>query len=74
MSEQLKQELFEILDAHFAEPRERYNELMADRKEIDAIFCCVGGGGLLAGISAYCKRVTPKTRMKSLSIKYISLA
>ncbi|MGB7337787.1 MAG: tryptophan--tRNA ligase [Phototrophicaceae bacterium] len=33
----LKQELFEVLDAHFAEPRERYNELMANRKEIDAI-------------------------------------
>ncbi|GAB5490204.1 MAG: tryptophan--tRNA ligase [Phototrophicaceae bacterium] len=33
----LKQELFEVLDAHFSDPRERYNELMADRKEIDAI-------------------------------------
>lgn len=33
----LKQELFELLDANFSEPRERYNELMANRKEIDAI-------------------------------------
>lgn len=33
----LKQELFEVLDSHFAEPRERYNELMANKKEVDAI-------------------------------------
>lgn len=33
----LKQELFEVLDAHFAEPRERYNELMSNRNEIDEI-------------------------------------
>jgi tryptophanyl-tRNA synthetase len=33
----LKQELFELLDETFSEPRERYNELMANRKEIDAI-------------------------------------
>lgn len=33
----LKQELYEVLDAHFAEPRERYNDLMANRKEIDEI-------------------------------------
>ncbi|MGJ3240911.1 MAG: tryptophan--tRNA ligase [Anaerolineae bacterium] len=33
----LKQELFELLDGHFAEPRERYNALMANKKEIDAI-------------------------------------
>lgn len=33
----LKQELFEVLDETFREPRERYNELMANRKEIDAI-------------------------------------
>lgn len=34
---ELKEELFELLDASFSQPRERYNELMADRKEIDAI-------------------------------------
>jgi tryptophanyl-tRNA synthetase len=33
----LKQELFELLDATFAEPRERYNELMANREEVDRI-------------------------------------
>ncbi len=28
---------------------------------IDAIFCCVGGGGLLAGVAAFVKRVRPRT-------------
>jgi threonine dehydratase len=32
-------------------------------KPIDAIFCCVGGGGLLAGVAAYVKRLRPNTRM-----------
>ena len=26
---------------------------------LDVVFCCVGGGGLLAGVSAYIKRVRP---------------
>lgn len=30
---------------------------------IDAVFCCVGGGGLLAGVAAYIKRVRPQTRL-----------
>ena len=30
---------------------------------IDAIFVPVGGGGLIAGIAAYVKRVTPKTKV-----------
>jgi tryptophanyl-tRNA synthetase len=34
---ELKEELFVLLDATFSEPRDRYNELMANRKEIDAI-------------------------------------
>ena len=29
--------------------------------EIDAVFCCVGGGGLLAGVAAYIKRLRPST-------------
>ena len=33
----LKQELFEVLNETFAEPRERFNDLMANRKEVDAI-------------------------------------
>lgn len=32
-----KQELFETLDAHLAEPRERYQQIMSDRAEIDRI-------------------------------------
>jgi threonine dehydratase len=30
---------------------------------IDAIFCSVGGGGLIAGIAAYVKQVRPSTRI-----------
>lgn len=33
-----KQQLFELLDAELAEPRERYNELMADSSQLDRIF------------------------------------
>ena len=32
-------------------------------KHIDAIFCCVGGGGLISGIAAYVKSVSPKTKI-----------
>ncbi len=32
-------------------------------KPIHAIFCCVGGGGLLAGIAAYVKRVRPEIKV-----------
>ncbi len=30
---------------------------------LDAIFVCVGGGGLLAGVAAYIKALSPKTRV-----------
>lgn len=30
-----------------------------DMMNVDAIFCCVGGGGLLAGVAAYIKRIAP---------------
>ncbi|HTH95284.1 MAG TPA: threonine ammonia-lyase, biosynthetic [Rhodocyclaceae bacterium] len=30
---------------------------------IDAVFCAVGGGGLLAGVAAYIKRVRPGTKV-----------
>ncbi|PWZ02067.1 putative ILV1-anabolic serine and threonine dehydratase precursor [Testicularia cyperi] len=30
-----------------------------DMTNLDAIFCCVGGGGLLAGVAAYIKRIAP---------------
>ncbi|BFZ59054.1 threonine deaminase [Saitoella coloradoensis] len=28
-------------------------------EDLEAVFCCVGGGGLIAGIAAYLKRVAP---------------
>lgn len=34
---EMKQELYELLDTTFAPARERYNDLMADKKQIDAI-------------------------------------
>jgi len=30
---------------------------------IDAVFCCVGGGGLIAGVAAYIKRLRPETKI-----------
>jgi threonine dehydratase len=30
---------------------------------IHAVFCCVGGGGLISGIAAYVKRLRPETRI-----------
>jgi threonine dehydratase len=32
-------------------------------KPIHAIFCCVGGGGLIAGVAAYVKRVRPEIKV-----------
>ena len=32
-------------------------------KPLHAVFCCVGGGGLLAGVAAYIKRVRPDVRI-----------
>ncbi|KAF2665145.1 threonine dehydratase catabolic [Microthyrium microscopicum] len=31
--------------------------------ELDAIFCCVGGGGLIAGIGLYVKRIAPHVKI-----------
>jgi len=30
---------------------------------IDAVFCCIGGGGLIAGVAAYVKRLRPQTKI-----------
>lgn len=39
-------------------------EIVQDHVEpIEAIFCCVGGGGLLAGIAAYIKAVRPEVKV-----------
>ena len=37
--------------------------LRAHSEPIHAIFCCVGGGGLIAGIAAYVKQLRPETRI-----------
>jgi threonine dehydratase len=31
--------------------------------KLDAIFVCCGGGGMLAGIAAYVKRVQPEVKV-----------
>ena len=35
----------------------------ADLSKLEAIFCCVGGGGLIAGIGVYIKRFAPHVRI-----------
>ncbi len=37
--------------------------LRAHGKPIYAVFCCVGGGGLIAGIAAYIKQLRPETKV-----------
>jgi threonine dehydratase len=37
--------------------------LRAHSRPIHAIFCCVGGGGLIAGIAAYVKQLRPDTKI-----------
>ncbi len=32
-------------------------------KPIHAVFCCVGGGGLISGVAAYIKRLRPETKI-----------
>jgi len=32
-------------------------------QELEAIFCCVGGGGLIAGIGVYLKRIAPEVKI-----------
>lgn len=39
-------------------------ELLEDYSEpIHAVFCCVGGGGLIAGVAAYIKAIRPEIRV-----------
>ena len=37
--------------------------LRQHQKPIHAVFCCVGGGGLISGVAAYIKRLRPETRI-----------
>ena len=32
-------------------------------QDLEAVFCCVGGGGLIAGIGVYLKRIAPKVKI-----------
>ncbi|KAF3168721.1 threonine deaminase [Orbilia oligospora] len=32
-------------------------------RELKAVFCCIGGGGLIAGISVYLKRIAPHVKV-----------
>jgi len=32
-------------------------------QDLEAIFCCVGGGGLIAGIGVYIKRIAPRVKI-----------
>lgn len=43
--------------------------LNAYPQAIEAIFCCVGGGGLLAGIAAYVKAVRPEIKIIGIEAK-----
>ena len=43
--------------------------LNAHPEPIEAIFCCVGGGGLLAGIAAYVKAVRPEIKVIGVEAK-----
>ncbi len=38
-------------------------------QSIEAIFCCVGGGGLLAGVAAYVKAVRPEIKIIGVEAK-----
>ncbi|KAF2483857.1 tryptophan synthase beta subunit-like PLP-dependent enzyme [Neohortaea acidophila] len=35
----------------------------ADISKLEAIFCCVGGGGLIAGVGVYVKRIAPHVKI-----------
>ncbi len=43
--------------------------LNAHSEPIEAIFCCVGGGGLIAGIAAYVKAVRPEIKVIGVEAK-----
>lgn len=45
-------------------------EILAQTSEsIEAIFCCVGGGGLLAGVATYIKAVRPEIKVIGVEAK-----
>jgi threonine dehydratase len=38
-------------------------EITEDLEEVDYLFACIGGGGMMSGISSYFKAVSPKTKI-----------
>jgi threonine dehydratase len=42
-------------------------ELARQHKDLDAVFVCVGGGGLVSGIGVALKQLSPKTRIIGVS-------
>eukprot|EP01135_Chromosphaera_perkinsii_P003088 Nk52_evm35s234 gene=Nk52_evmTU35s234 len=38
-------------------------DIVGKGQKLDAVFCCVGGGGLIAGVAAYIKRVNPNVKI-----------
>lgn len=45
-------------------------EILQDHAQpIEAVFCCVGGGGLLAGVAAYIKAVRPEIKVIGVEAK-----
>lgn len=37
---------------------------VALQEDVEAVFCCVGGGGLLAGVGAFLKAVKPSIKVR----------
>ena len=57
----------EVIAGQGTVAREVLEQLAAlDVQKLDAIFVCTGGGGLLAGIAAWIKHVSPKTKVISV--------
>ena len=56
----------DVIAGQGAIPREILDEY---KKPIHAIFCCVGGGGLLAGVAAYVKAIRPDIKVIGVEAK-----
>ena len=38
---------------------------LARQEDVEAVFCCVGGGGLLAGVASFLKAVKPDIKVRN---------
>ena len=48
------------------------NHVLSSQEEVEAVFCCVGGGGLLAGVGAFLKAVKPEIKAPSCPFRWNS--